>query len=237
MQRCSVHSGVVEVWNDFWHKYTTCLFSVIMNVTHINVCTLSHHTPKDKRVRCDKQSASRVSWTSRGVLLGGRLYNGSPYAIGPLSVLSMMLVCCAQRLDGSSYYLALDMIHMTITKWNGPCPLWPRSPLSATAELLLYLSSPPVGSPLVCYAPTQLACAAAVEGLGEFDRLSWTDVPSRSKTTTQLTKFKQSQLSTVKLMYSQSNSRNQHSDSLCFNSADYMIVSTDCCRNRLSCIV
>jgi len=70
-QRSSVYSSVVEVRNDFWHKYTTRLFSV-----------------------------NRI-----------------------------------------------------ITKRNGSCLLWPRSPISAAAELLLYLSSPPVGRALAWHAP------------------------------------------------------------------------------------
>jgi len=57
MQRCSVHCCVIEVWDDFWPKYNTSLFSVIMTCnTHncllfqttlrkINVCDVISYLP------------------------------------------------------------------------------------------------------------------------------------------------------------------------------------------------
>jgi len=41
MQRCPVHSSVTEAWNDFWPKYNTSLFSVIMTCNTCN-CLLFH---------------------------------------------------------------------------------------------------------------------------------------------------------------------------------------------------
>jgi len=49
MQRCSVHSSVIEAWNDFWPKYITSLFSVIMTCNTHN-CLLFHTTVRKTNV-------------------------------------------------------------------------------------------------------------------------------------------------------------------------------------------